>query len=334
VSSPPLLTSQISDEGGEEQFHLDEVTAEKMVKFRNWDQSLFVVSTGVLEEEFQDPMDDSSDGSVYLYWHIGEADFVEYTFRGLVLMTRESIGDVSVSDYPHGLVSLIDREDTEGLDGSTMTLVRVVVKQVLEDNTVDMLAFDELVRIPSMDEPPVPGETPDGFTGGTDPVPGETPDGFTGGTDPIDGFAGDPVTVITLEWDDPSLQLEAHLTGPVLGGGDHFHVYHDYPEEPGEALLTRTAGERFQQITIYRYNHDQYRFYVHNFTDRFETSSMSLAQSGARITIQTSGGTRQIAVSTLEDGTLWRLLEIDGNTGWVHFINALSYLEDPAAHAF
>jgi hypothetical protein len=158
IPASPLLTSDISDEGGEAQFLLDEDTADKMVKFRNWDQSLIVINPGIIEEEFQDPMDDTSEGSVYLYWSIGDADFVEYTFRGLVLMTREEVGEVSAADYPHAVVALKNDEDTQGLSDTTMTLVRVVVRQVLDDNSVDMLAFDELVRIPP--EPPlVPGET-------------------------------------------------------------------------------------------------------------------------------------------------------------------------------
>lgn len=137
------------------------------------------------------------------------------------------------------------------------------------------------------------------------------------------------VAIITLEWDDPNIQLEAHLTGPRISGGAHFHVYHDYLEEPNEAKLMRTAGVRSQQIQIFRYNHDQYRFYVHNFTERYWNPAYGLGNSGARVTIQTSNGTQQFTVPS-GTGNLWQMLEIDGNTGWVHSINALGYLTDPS----
>jgi len=143
---------------------------------------------------------------------------------------------------------------------------------------------------------------------------------------PAETLAG--LAIITLEWNDPSLQLEAHLTGPRAGGGAQYHIYHDHLEEAGEAKLTRYAGARRQQIQVFRYNHDQYRFYVHNLGARFENPSYSLGNSGARVTIQTPNGTQQYQVPT-GSGNLWRMLEIDGNTGQVHAINALGYLTDP-----
>jgi len=137
------------------------------------------------------------------------------------------------------------------------------------------------------------------------------------------------LAMITLEWNTPSLQLEAHLTGPKLAGGPHFHIYHDHLEEPSEARLVRFTGTRRQQIQVFRYNHDQYRFYVHNLGARYENPSTSLGNSGARVSIETSQGTQVFQVP-VGAGNLWRMLEIDGNTGQVHAINALGYLVDPA----
>jgi len=137
------------------------------------------------------------------------------------------------------------------------------------------------------------------------------------------------LALITLDWNDSALQLEAHLTGPKLAGGPHFHIYHDHLEEPNEARLVRYTGSRRQQIQVLRYNHDQYRFYVHNLGARLENPSSSLGNSGARVSIATSQGTQVFQVP-VGAGNLWRMLEIDGNTIQVHEINALGYLVDPA----
>lgn len=145
--APPLLDSEISDEGGREEFLWDEETADKLVKFRNWDQDLTVVSMGLLQEPFVEGMDDNADSIVVLYWDVHNQEFEEYAFRGSIMITSESQGVVAASAYPNALIKLKDYNDTDGLNETNYELKNTVIRQLLPDNTVDIITIEEFVRV-------------------------------------------------------------------------------------------------------------------------------------------------------------------------------------------
>jgi hypothetical protein len=146
VGPPPLLTSQVDDDGGMVQFHETEAQADKMVKFRNWDQDMMVVFPGIMEETFDEPMDDSSDGAILQFWDVSQQKIVEYTFRGLILITSEALGWVRVADFPRGLIRLSGPDDTENLNNESYLVARMIVRQVLPDNTVELAVIPEFTR--------------------------------------------------------------------------------------------------------------------------------------------------------------------------------------------
>lgn len=139
-------SSEIDDSWGSENFQQDMQAAEKLVKFRNWDQEIMVLSLGLHHDVIEVPYDDAADKVKVLFWSVKQRKKVWYSFRGLVLMTREYISQVKVSDRPNGVIRLENEHDLDGLDGETFLLYRLIVRQVLEDNTVELVTLDELVR--------------------------------------------------------------------------------------------------------------------------------------------------------------------------------------------
>jgi hypothetical protein len=148
--APPLLTSEIGDQNGEQGLLLSEDEASKMVKFRNWDQELFVVVpfSGLLQEPLTEAMDDLSDGTRMLFWNVAKQDFQEFSFRGTIIATSTQVGSFSASDYPNGVIRLSSVDDNVGLNDALYILINTVVHQILPDNSVDIVAIDEFVRIP------------------------------------------------------------------------------------------------------------------------------------------------------------------------------------------
>lgn len=146
--APPLLTSQIGDENGELGLLETPEEAEKLVKFRNWDQEMIVLTPELMLESFAEPMDDTvSDGVRMLFWNVSMQDFVEYSFSGLVIITSVSSGVANASQYPKGLIRLANRNDVSGLNDTQYQVLSSVVRQIMPDNTVNILALDELVRL-------------------------------------------------------------------------------------------------------------------------------------------------------------------------------------------
>jgi hypothetical protein len=147
-TSPPLLTSQIDDQGSRKDFFLTEEEADKMVKFRNWDQDLLFVRAGVYHDAFQEAMDDTADSIRVLYWNVDLQEFQYFSYKGMVLITQEDRGTVLASNYPAGVIRLANEEDDGGLSDTYYQLLSTVIRQILPDNTVDIITLDEFVRLP------------------------------------------------------------------------------------------------------------------------------------------------------------------------------------------
>lgn len=148
AGTPPLLTSQIGDENGQIGLLQTAAEAETLVKFRNWDQELFFVNPGLMQEHFLEPMDDTlNDGVRMLFWDVNLQDYVWYSFRGLVIISTEQVGVVNASSYPTGVIRLVDQYDSTGRADAQYMLLNTIVRQILPDNSVDIIAIDEFVRL-------------------------------------------------------------------------------------------------------------------------------------------------------------------------------------------
>lgn len=146
--TPPLLNSGIDDQGSEDLHQLSVSQARKMVKFRNWDQELVVVNMGLLQEPLTDSLDDNADSIRVIYWNVADLTFVEYAFRGMLLITSESLGTVAAVDHPEALIRVENTSVTEGLNDTHYELRITVIHQLLPDHTMDIMTIEEFVRLP------------------------------------------------------------------------------------------------------------------------------------------------------------------------------------------
>ena len=142
-------------------------------------------------------------------------------------------------------------------------------------------------------------------------------------------------TRIILTWGETPRDLDSHLTGPAPDGS-RFHIYYadrtyTYAGTTYADLdLDDVTSYGPETITIYQQISGVYRYSVHDFSNRFSTSSYALSNSGAQVRVYR--GSDLVAtynVPSGQGGTLWTVFEMDGDT--ITPINAMSYESSPVA---
>lgn len=136
---------------------------------------------------------------------------------------------------------------------------------------------------------------------------------------------------IVLTWGENPSDLDSHLTGPLEGSNNRFHVYwsekghiNDSPYsnldvDDIDSYGPETVTIRTQQSGVYRYS-------IHDYSNQISTSSSALANSGANVKVYKGSGLVAEYFVPNEAGTLWRVFEIDG--GNIKPINSMSYHEN------
>ena len=134
---------------------------------------------------------------------------------------------------------------------------------------------------------------------------------------------------IVLTWNAHPGDLEAHLTGPNSNGCRH-HCFYWNKEIPGAVLDTDvTDGFGPETITITRGETGTYRYYVHDFTNRYSQAS-ALATSGARVTVYFGSGKNPQTFDVPSDpGTVWHVFNIQGDTSALTPVNRMAYQKEP-----
>jgi Lipase (class 3) len=153
-----------------------------------------------------------------------------------------------------------------------------------------------------------------------------------------------PVDIV-LNWDQSiatgQLDLDSHLTGPTSLGSDspvRFHTNFNDKGSIGTApyvqlyrdVIPANGGSGDEQTRIQVLQDGIYRFYVHDYTNRYKINSPALAQSGANVTVYTSGKDLPqegqninrnsalggaINVPTDGRGNVWYTFQLDSRTG-------------------
>lgn len=97
---------------------------------------------------------------------------------------------------------------------------------------------------------------------------------------------------VVLTWGETPRDLDSHLIGPIADGEDSFHIY--YGEKSYEVNgsvaafldVDDTTSYGPETTTVYQMNDSGiYSFYVHDYTNRWNDSSMQLSNSGAQVTV-------------------------------------------------
>jgi hypothetical protein len=154
-----------------------------------------------------------------------------------------------------------------------------------------------------------------------------------------------PVDVV-LNWDQSlakgQLDLDSHLTGPAGLGDDSSVRFHTYWDSRGSSttapyvllyrdVIPANGDSGAEQTRIQVLQNGVYRFYVHDFTNRNNTTnSTALSQSGANVKVFNTGQNGQnfttefdpktqlgsaINIPINQVGTVWRAFELDSRTG-------------------
>lgn len=134
-------------------------------------------------------------------------------------------------------------------------------------------------------------------------------------------LAGD-TTRFVLSWTATPADLDAHFTGPQVGGG-RFHIYYanrSYLDSKTKVTLdndvTNGYGPETITMTLTGTLPDTYRYIVHDYSNRSNTSSTALSNSDAVVYVYKGNAlVRVISPRRGQTGVYWDVLRIDGVTG-------------------
>ncbi|MBN1627070.1 MAG: PASTA domain-containing protein, partial [Deltaproteobacteria bacterium] len=135
---------------------------------------------------------------------------------------------------------------------------------------------------------------------------------------------------IVLTWGEIPEDLEAHLTAPNTEGC-RYHCFYDTREIPGASLdLDDMTSYGPETITITSFSPGTYRYYVHDFTNRTSTTSDALSLSGAQVKVYFGSGEEPVEFTVPDqDGTVWHVFDMDGDTQQITPVNIMAFQEEP-----
>lgn len=120
---------------------------------------------------------------------------------------------------------------------------------------------------------------------------------------------------IVLEWGASPRDLDSHLVGPTNNGGE-FHVYYGNKQfyEDGvvhaELDIDDVSSYGPETITIHNIKNGHYRYYVHDYTNGWNTSSTAMSYSSAKVKVFSKGEYREFNVQTNQAGVIWNVFNI------------------------
>lgn len=141
-------------------------------------------------------------------------------------------------------------------------------------------------------------------------------------------------TRIVLSWGETPYDLDSHSTGPVTTSAtDRFHVYYasrgSHTSSPYSELdVDDTSSYGPETTTIYQQSTGTYKFYVHDYSNRYSTTSDALSKSLAQVKLYR--GSALVATFHVPNiiGTLWAVFELSGDT--VTPVNTMTFENDPS----
>ena len=141
---------------------------------------------------------------------------------------------------------------------------------------------------------------------------------------------------IVLTWGSAPSDLDSHLTGPNADA-TRFHVYYSTRgnlTSPPFAYLDIDDVSAFgpETITITQFNSGNYRYSVHDYSNRSSTTSTALGHSSAKVEVYTSTGLVQTFFVPNGVGTLWTVFEMTGSIANPVFTprNQMDLVNDPS----
>lgn len=134
---------------------------------------------------------------------------------------------------------------------------------------------------------------------------------------------------IKLSWGSEPADLDSHLTGPEADGSGRFHIYYQSQSYTYNSTvyadLDRDDTDCFgpETTTIYVESEGVYRFSVHDFSNRTNSSSRGIATSGATVEVYFGERLYYTFHAPDEAGTVWTVFEYDSTTKQVTQIGTM-----------
>ncbi len=131
-------------------------------------------------------------------------------------------------------------------------------------------------------------------------------------------------TRIVLTWGDSPSDLDSHLTGPIAGETERFHIFF-YNGGDSNTNLDVDDTNRYgpETITIKEIQAGRYRYSVHDYSNQLNSHSTALSNSDALVKVYRGEGLVSEFHVPNQAGTLWSVFEII--EGEIHPINTMSY---------
>ncbi|MCK5052223.1 MAG: carboxypeptidase regulatory-like domain-containing protein [Candidatus Cloacimonetes bacterium] len=135
---------------------------------------------------------------------------------------------------------------------------------------------------------------------------------------------------IVLTWGSRPRDLDAHLSGPNPEGGD-FHIwYRNRYSIGGKDFLDRDDMDKYgpETVTIYKSAVGNYRYSVHDYTNRNSKRSKNLSRSNAQVFVY--GQNKLLASFEVPHnfrGNCWHVFEINEKHAIIP-INKIEYVKD------
>jgi hypothetical protein len=141
--------------------------------------------------------------------------------------------------------------------------------------------------------------------------------GVTGNQDIVLSPNGTNDIRIVLTWGASPSDLDSHLTGPNTDA-TRFHVYYagrgSFSSAPFAGLdVDDVSSFGPETISITQMNSGNYRYSVHDFTNRTSSTSTALSNSGAKVQVYTSAGLIATFAVPSGVGNLWTVFEMTGS---------------------
>jgi predicted ribosomally synthesized peptide with SipW-like signal peptide len=145
----------------------------------------------------------------------------------------------------------------------------------------------------------------------------------------------DHQTRIVLTWGAEPSDLDSHITGPSADGG-RFHVYYgdSYHDDGSQVVFldiddTSSYGPETITTTINHQITGEYRYSIHDYSNRNSTTSSVMGNSGAKVTVYKGNQLVDTYNVPNQPGTLWKVLTINGDT--ITPINTMSFHSNPSS---
>ncbi|WP_418223306.1 carboxypeptidase regulatory-like domain-containing protein [Clostridium isatidis] len=134
---------------------------------------------------------------------------------------------------------------------------------------------------------------------------------------------------IVLTWGEEPMDLDSHLLGPTADGSDYFHIYYSnkvyYDDETRYADLDLDDVTSYgpETTTVYNMNNSgKYSFYVHDYTNRYDSLSTELSNSGAKVEVYKENALlATYNIPTNISGVYWHVFDYDAATNRIIPVN-------------